>query len=225
MVLRKESSDLGLSRPYLSKLSELPRSSAWIGQDQRIFVYKEFCMKIKAIETVYNGYRFRSRLEARRAVFFDTLGVKYEYEPEGYVLPDGTCYLPDFYLPIGGGIYLEVKGKKPTSEEYKKAELLGVGLDKPIVIAVGLPGENWGELCDQNEHVPLGWYDAFPALYLPELRWCFAYDKSRIFDYKKFDMSEVRADSNLLWVTGLPYGTRAVLAAKQARFEHGEVKR
>ena len=28
---------------------------------------------IKAIETVYNGYRFRSRLEARWAVFFDAL--------------------------------------------------------------------------------------------------------------------------------------------------------
>ena len=38
----------------------------------------------KAIETVYNGYRFRSRLEARWAVFFDALGVKYEYEAEGF---------------------------------------------------------------------------------------------------------------------------------------------
>lgn len=39
---------------------------------------------IKAKETRYNGYRFRSRLEARWAVFFDTLGIKYEYEKEGY---------------------------------------------------------------------------------------------------------------------------------------------
>ena len=30
---------------------------------------------IKAIETEYNGYKFRSRLEARWAVFFDALGV------------------------------------------------------------------------------------------------------------------------------------------------------
>lgn len=37
---------------------------------------------IKAIETVYNGYRFRSRLEARWAVFFDEMGVQYEYEAE-----------------------------------------------------------------------------------------------------------------------------------------------
>ena len=52
---------------------------------------------IKAIETVYNGYRFRSRLEARWAVFFDALGLEYEYEPEGFSLGAGG-YLPDFRL-------------------------------------------------------------------------------------------------------------------------------
>ena len=40
----------------------------------------------KAIETIYNGFRFRSRLEARWAVFFDNLSVKYRYEPEGFDL-------------------------------------------------------------------------------------------------------------------------------------------
>ena len=51
---------------------------------------------IKAIETEYNGHRFRSRLEARWAVFFDALGVEYVYEPEGFTLPSGQEYLPDF---------------------------------------------------------------------------------------------------------------------------------
>lgn len=54
--------------------------------------------KIKAIETVYNGYKFRSRLEARWAVFFDSVGVRYEYEPEGYDLHYQGYYLPDFRL-------------------------------------------------------------------------------------------------------------------------------
>lgn len=54
---------------------------------------------IKAIETQYKGHRFRSRLEARWAVFFDTLGVKWEYEPEGYDLGKVGWYLPDFYFP------------------------------------------------------------------------------------------------------------------------------
>lgn len=64
---------------------------------------------IKPIETVYNGYQFRSRLEARWAVFFDNLGIKYEYEPEGYVLRNGKWYLPDFFLPKPFGIYVEIK--------------------------------------------------------------------------------------------------------------------
>lgn len=39
----------------------------------------------KAVETVYKGYLFRSRLEARWTIFFDSLGIKWEYEPEGIV--------------------------------------------------------------------------------------------------------------------------------------------
>lgn len=42
--------------------------------------------EFKAVQTEYKGYLFRSRLEARWAVFFDTLGIQWEYEPEGIVL-------------------------------------------------------------------------------------------------------------------------------------------
>ena len=59
-------------------------------------------MDIKPIETFYHGCRFRSRLEARWAVFFDALGVPWEYEPEGFDLGDGTYYLPDFRLKCYG---------------------------------------------------------------------------------------------------------------------------
>lgn len=74
---------------------------------------------IKPIETIYHGYRFRSRLEARWAVFLDSLGVKYEYEPEGFKLPDGSLYLPDFRVMCHASrgqdcepfpLYIEVKG-------------------------------------------------------------------------------------------------------------------
>ena len=51
---------------------------------------------IKVINTYYKGYRFRSRLEARWAVFFDACGVEWEYEPEGFDLGNGLYYLPDF---------------------------------------------------------------------------------------------------------------------------------
>lgn len=67
-------------------------------------------MTINAIETSYAGCRFRSRLEARWALFLDILGLKWEYEPQGYrVGPDQRLYLPDFYLP-GLGTWVEVKG-------------------------------------------------------------------------------------------------------------------
>ena len=69
--------------------------------------------EIKAIETYYKGCRFRSRLEARWAVFFDAAGIKYEYEPDGFEFynceTDTTDrYLPDFYLPQFD-CYAEVK--------------------------------------------------------------------------------------------------------------------
>lgn len=69
---------------------------------------------IKAIETEYNGYRFRSRLEARWAVFFDAMNIQYAYEEEGfekYIGDQKEKYLPDFRLGLpGSGIYAEVKG-------------------------------------------------------------------------------------------------------------------
>lgn len=76
--------------------------------------------EIKAIQTFYKGYKFRSRLEARWAVFFDALGLKWEYEPEGYELPDGSWYLPDFR--INSKYSIEIKplscfkeAKKPSA--------------------------------------------------------------------------------------------------------------
>lgn len=81
---------------------------------------------IAAIETRYAGCRFRSRLEARWAVFFDALGIAWEYEPQGFHIPPspfggddlqhpGWNYLPDFYLPARrrcpGGAALEAYGR------------------------------------------------------------------------------------------------------------------
>lgn len=79
---------------------------------------------MKPIETEYKGYRFRSRLEARWAIFFDACGVDWEYEPEGYDLGDGLYYLPDFLLHgvdgcDGGDLYVEVKGQMTDLDALK----------------------------------------------------------------------------------------------------------
>jgi hypothetical protein len=70
---------------------------------------------IQPIETRYAGCRFRSRLEARWAVFFDTLGIRWEYEPQGFMIPcalgASTPYLPDFLL-MDCGTWVEVKGSE-----------------------------------------------------------------------------------------------------------------
>lgn len=68
----------------------------------------------RAIPTMYAGCQFRSRLEARWAVFLDALQVPWDYERETYRIPAGkdtrtTHYLPDFYLPTLG-TWVEVKG-------------------------------------------------------------------------------------------------------------------
>lgn len=61
---------------------------------------------LQPIETHYKGYKFRSRLEARWAVFFDALGLKWQYEIEGFKLSNGEYYLPDFkVLSINNLVY------------------------------------------------------------------------------------------------------------------------
>jgi hypothetical protein len=74
---------------------------------------------IKAIETIYKGYRFRSRLEARWAVFFDALGIQWEYEPEGFDV-DGERYLPDFFIKLEDEwfiVEIKHKGYKPSLKD------------------------------------------------------------------------------------------------------------
>jgi len=77
--------------------------------------------KIKAIETSYKGYHFRSRLEARWAVFFDNMGIKWEYEPEGFTKNE-IKYLPDFLitLPTNLKYYCEIKSENYSiGDDYK----------------------------------------------------------------------------------------------------------
>lgn len=51
-------------------------------------------------------------------MFFDALGLQWEYEPEGFVLPDGTHYLPDFRVtgPQGMVSWYEIKPEHATQD-------------------------------------------------------------------------------------------------------------
>jgi len=95
--------------------------------------------QMQAIDTRYRGYSFRSRLEARWAVFLDNLNIHWLYEHEGYYL-DGTLYLPDFYLPsFDGGSFLEVKPDKFTDSEMNKVKKLAKASGLKVILAVGVP--------------------------------------------------------------------------------------
>lgn len=110
---------------------------------------------LDAIETNYNGYRFRSRAEARWAVFFDFLGVEYEYEPEGFNLPSGKRYLPDFRVKCWGlrgkiedepfDLWIEVKGVMTREDAFKIWDFVGDDYENPLLIVSSIPNVVWNE--------------------------------------------------------------------------------
>ena len=100
--------------------------------------------QLRAITTRYKGYAFRSRLEARWAVFFDYLKIRWEYEPEGFELGNGLRYLPDFWLP-DWQMWVEVKPDAPDDVTLEKARRMVAQSDYPIFITNGMPiqGGTW----------------------------------------------------------------------------------
>ncbi len=93
--------------------------------------------RINPIETRYDGYLFRSRLEARWAVFLDSLGEEWGYEVEGFKLKEKN-YLPDFWLPRLE-CWLEIKGIEPNELEINLCESLAWETNYPVILAWGLP--------------------------------------------------------------------------------------
>lgn len=157
---------------------------------------------IKAIETQYKGYRFRSRLEARWAVFFDALGVKWEYEPEGYDLGELGWYLPDFWLPEAQ-FHAEVKpigfeeiapmdlAKMRFFDDYPPASSLG------LIFLVGPPA--WPDIADAMQRNDMGFTEWYSSTFHVTGR-----------------LGISLRTANWMRVT------KAVAAARSARFERGE---
>ena len=81
---------------------------------------------LKPLPTNYRGNFFRSRLEARFAVFMDSLQWSWEHEPEGFDLPFSGPYLPDFLVTAAPGtdfptpFWVEVKPTNPSAQEVNK---------------------------------------------------------------------------------------------------------
>lgn len=170
---------------------------------------------IKPIETEYNGYRFRSRLEARWAVFFDAMGIKYEYEPEGYVLQDGECYLPDFRLHVrhrsstdeNEPVYAEVKGLLTPKDEHKCSEF---STCYPLILLGNIPAD-----CNEYTRAWVKDKSFFSFRYIDGL------DRLALFSVYKGDpwICEF-GDTEFVFKRNPMH--KALEKARKARFEHGE---
>lgn len=188
---------------------------------------QESSCTIKPIETRYKGYRFRSRLEARWAIFFDALGLRWEYEKEGFFLPSGKRYLPDFY--ISGLGFFEIKplpddfhggpvwapDESPESEFFTNNQAGG--------ILYGTPGPV--EDVEYNEYCPYVGSVVNDGPYF----FCEC-DECKVIGFA-FDGRSARVDhapgcscinDNKNYNTDSPRILAAASKARSARFERGE---
>lgn len=167
---------------------------------------------VKAIQTRYKGYKFRSRLEARWAVFFDACGEKWIYEPEGFDFSDCNSlsdpelslrkYLPDFWLPRIQ-TWIEIKPALPqncfgfTEEESLVHFLVEETQAREGLVFWGMP-----DLCTPSSSIRL-----LPST--PGFR-------------RRYPSDPIRYPSRGICNLSIAIGQEAVDAAKSARFEYGE---
>lgn len=181
--------------------------------------------KIKAIETKYKGYRFRSRLEARWAVFFDALGIEWEYEYEGFELSDGSKYLPDFFLPsFDGGLWCEVK---PKNGDFTKARLFADDYEVGIWFCAGVPSKAVYKIHKGGADPKI-----MPKRSCGIALWDQAYNENRMFALPcNFGCTNCDDDQPFILTTSFELDDfdqcdsvcgDAINKAKSARFEHGE---
>jgi hypothetical protein len=188
-------------------------------------------MSIAAIPTSYAGCRFRSRLEARWAVFFDAMGIEWRYEPEGFRIGRRN-YLPDFLLP-GTGTWIEVKGSRSNLHKH-------LMLDAAHELPGSAPGSAprlviCGPIPDVPRNHSLAWLSLTPG---PDAGADFLADQRTTFLQRAVFVAPRGAvdwGGQVDWDDWLAPGVvprpaghavalerQAYLAARGARFEHGE---
>ena len=190
--------------------------------------------KIKAIETKYKGYCFRSRLEAGWAVFFENLGYKWEYEPEGFDLGDGVYYLPDFKITgvdTNGDkmlYWFEVKphGVELSELDTKKIEMFAnavgdsLGYAGDFILLDGIPDENRCYKSIISGFVNVLWSERMRPWWDEKENTTYLMHADNYLDelaYYGHKYHYKRMPGN--WVDDY---RKAIKAARSARFEHGE---
>ena len=186
-------------------------------------------MTIKAIETKYKGYRFRSRLEARWAVFFDALGLDWEYEPEGFDLGDGVWYLPDFRVkyPDGSIEWLEVKGDISSVSVDECRKIFEFSKHNRIIVLDGTPRGTMFQGFDPWQHDGDGCDRLTIELIVSDLRGLASVKQNNrsgysLWSYKGRPWWDEWVNFRDCPEMGLPDVEYAAKKARSARFEHGE---
>lgn len=186
--------------------------------------------EIKPIETRYLGYRFRSRLEARWAVFFKSLGIEFEYEKEGFELGKWGRYLPDFFLPLQN-VWVEIKPKNQIefdNEGYVRDMLKAAAfvskpgsgtLHRSLVLCYGNPWPGEYELAAALDGMPIGPGNISGV-------WALDRKDSRSLwisgDGGAFQLNRSEKEHDKWPMTDSEELRRAYEQARSARFEHGE---
>jgi hypothetical protein len=130
---------------------------------------------IEATPTKYKGVRFRSRLEAQWAVFWDELGVKWEYEPLTFKFLDGKQYTPDFWI-VDLALWVEIKpNAKIAREEEAKSKCSRLAWATGDLVYLDQSGMTWytEEYCEYSGFpIPLGsWIYSVLFLYCRDDVW------------------------------------------------------
>lgn len=189
----------------------------------------------RPIETSYAGCDFRSRLEARWAIFFDVLGVAWDYEPQGFETGPHR-WLPDFRL-TDTGTWVEVKGH--IDDLVKHADRYAAFVDQladPILVLGPIPRPDGPRAWHWIYHGLAGaitrspaWFEpstphlhinhqltAEPSPSLPLGAWPIGERTRPVSD---LDLTPHANDPHQPWHSPV---WLAYNAARRARFEHGQ---
>lgn len=128
----------------------------------------------RGIPTKYRGVNYRSRTEARWAVFFDKVGWPAEYEPI-----DLKGYIPDFIISFPAGpMLVEIKSDSYTQDlETHTTKIEQSGWERDALILGSTPSiissnygtvfghvsDAWTETLDDTTELLIAWGEAHAA--------------------------------------------------------------
>lgn len=165
-------------------------------------------------------------MEARWAVFFDTLRLDWDYEKEGYDLGDLGFYLPDFWVSDlydrhgHKGMFVEIKGQEATDLEIEKlGRLLEPGrhaamLQRGMKMPTSFKDDN--EFIEVANYEQYGICTDYPMVFMK----CYSCGAVKFefpeYNYCKCEVCGNKADEDH------PLIHKAFENALSARFEFGE---